>query len=83
MWYVMSAGEQVAAGRYSGALYRTTGPAFNAVPWTPANPVQVGSMSLVFTDGNTGTMTYTVDGVQVVKQIQRQVFSTPKTQCEQ
>ena len=83
MWYVMSAGEQVAAGRYSGALYRTTGPAFNAVPWTPANPVQVGSMSLVFTDGNTGTMTYTIDGVQVVKQIQRQVFSSPKTQCEQ
>ena len=40
-------------------------------------------MSLVFTDGNTGTMTYTIDGVQVVKQIQRQVFSTPKTQCEQ
>jgi hypothetical protein len=84
IWYVMSDGEQVASGRYSGALYRTTGPAFNAVPFTPVtNPVQVGTMSFTFTNGNAGTMTYTVDGVQVVKQIQRQVFSTPKTQCEQ
>jgi hypothetical protein len=83
MWYVMSDGERVAAGRYSGTLYRTTGPAFDAVPWTPANSVEVGNMSFTFSDGNTGTMTYTVGGVQVVKQIQRQVFSTPKTQCEQ
>jgi hypothetical protein len=83
MWYVMSAGEQVAAGRYSGALYRVTGPAFNTVPWTPVTPVQVGNMSFNFTNGNAGTMTYTVDGVSVTKQIQRQVFATLKTQCEQ
>ena len=85
MWYVMSAGAKVvgAAGRYSGALYRTTGPAFNASPWTPATSIPVGNMAFTFTDGNTGTMTYDVDGVHVTKQIQRQVFSSPKTQCVQ
>ena len=83
MWYVMSDGERTAPGQYSGALYSTTGPAFNATPWTAVGLTQVGSMSFNFTDGNTGTMTYTVNGVQVTKAIQRQVFSNPKTQCEQ
>lgn len=83
MWYVMSDGERGAPGSYSGALYSTTGPAFNAVPWSSVNLTQVGNMSFTFTDGNTGTMTYTVNGVQVTKSIQRQVFSNPKTQCEQ
>ena len=39
-------------------------------------------MSFSFANGNSGFMTYTVDGVSVTKQITRQVFSIPKTQCE-
>ena len=35
-------------------------------------------MSFTFTNGNAGTMTYSIDGVQVTKQIQRQVFSVPE-----
>ena len=31
--------------------------------------------------GQTGTLTYTVDGVSVTKQIQRLVFGSPQTQC--
>ena len=82
MWYVMSEGVKGAGASFSGALFRTTGPAFNAAPWTPITPFQVGTMSFNFTDGNTGTMTYNVGGVQVTKSIQRQVFSVPKPQCE-
>jgi hypothetical protein len=83
MWYVMPDGPRTpGTATYSGALYRTSGPPFNASPWTGINFAQVGNMSFTFTDGNSGTMTYTVDGVQVVKQITRQVFSVPKTQCE-
>jgi hypothetical protein len=82
VWLVMSSGTQAADGRFSGPLYRTRGPAFNASPWTAATPSTVGTMSFVFTDGNAGTITYTYNGVTVTKAIQRQVFAPIKTQCE-
>jgi hypothetical protein len=74
MWLVMSNGAQVSAGSYTGTLYRTTGPGFNAVPFTSigeGNYTNVGSLSLTFTDVNTGTMTYTVNGITQSKPIAR------------
>jgi hypothetical protein len=83
VWYVMSDGpRQGDVARYSGTLYRTTGPAFDTVPWTPATPTGVGTMSVAFADGNNATLTYAVNGVTVTKKIERQVFSSPMTQCE-
>jgi hypothetical protein len=84
-WYVMSAGERSTSSllSFSGTLYRTTGPAFNANPWTAVQVAEVGTMKLDFEDGRTGKLTYTINGVQVVKTIQRQVFSTPATDCDQ
>ena len=84
MWYVMPEGTLVggSAASYTGALYSTTGPAFDAQPWTPITPTPVGTMTFTFTNGNAATMEYTVNGVRVTKSIQRQVFSVPKTQCE-
>jgi hypothetical protein len=38
-------------------------------------------MRLRFTDGNTGTLTYTYNGAPVTKAITRQVFSTPQFAC--
>ena len=84
-WFVMSAGKQTTAGTFSGPLYRTRGPAFNAVPFTPitaADNTEVGTLTLSFTNGNTGTMTYTVNGVQVVKSISRFEFGTVKPSCQ-
>jgi lysyl endopeptidase len=80
-WFVMSSGSRNLAGAYTGALYRTTGPAFNANPWTPDTVTQVGNMTFAFANGNAATLTYTVNGVSVTKQIQRTVFGMPKTQC--
>lgn len=82
VWLVMSDGIETADGRFSGTLYRTSGPAFNASPWTPSVPTPVGTMSFAFTDGNAGTITYSFNGVTVTKAIQRQVFAPIKTQCE-
>ncbi len=83
MWLVMPDGARTPGSRtYGGPIYRTTGPAFNAAPWTPINATAAGTMTFNFTDGNAGTLTYSVDGVQVTKQIQRQVFQALKTQCE-
>ena len=80
VWYVMSRGDKSGTG-FSGTLYRTTGPAFNASPWTAATATAVGTMSFSFEHGNRGTMTYTVNGVTVTKQIQRQVFGALRPSC--
>lgn len=82
MWLVVTA-QKIGPGVYSGTLYRTTGPAFNAVPFNPASVVAtaVGTATLSFTDGTTGTFAYTVNGVSQIKAITREVFTNPGTIC--
>ena len=82
-WYVLANGPKQADGSFVGDLYRTTGPAFNAVPFSPTavNVFKVGTMRLRFTSGTTGTLDYSVDGVPVTKSIIRQEFSSPLPLC--
>lgn len=82
LWLAMTNGRRAADGSFSGTLYRGSGPRFDAAPWTGVTLAPVGSMTFEFTDGNNGTMTYTVDGTQVVKKIERQVFRALRTECE-
>jgi hypothetical protein len=84
LWIVMPDGAKTGAGTYSGALYRTTGPAFDATPFDPAQvkASQVGSGTFAFASANAGTFSYTVDGVSQAKSITRQSFSLPPTTCE-
>jgi hypothetical protein len=84
LWLVMSAGTRQTDGSYLGTLYRTTGPAFNAQPFLPigeANVRNVGTMRFQFSSGTSGTLNYSVDGVNVTKAITRQVFSSPVPSC--
>ena len=83
LWLVMDNGVRVTGSTYSGPIYRTSGPAFNANPFNPAavGATAVGTMTFSFTDGNTGTLTYTYNGAPVTKQITRQVFSSPVPAC--
>lgn len=83
VWYVLPAGAKTGTRTYSGELYRTTGPAFNASPWNASlvDVKSVGSATLAFGDADSGTFTYTVDGRTFSKAITRQVYSTPKTVC--
>ncbi len=51
MWLVMSNGAKQSGETFSGALYRTTGPAFDANPFTPigaSNLATVGTMTVTF-----------------------------------
>ncbi len=75
-WWLSMTAPEVAPGVYSGALQVTTGPAFNAVPFNPAEvtTTQVGSATVSFSDANDGTFAYTVDGITQTKNITRQVF---------
>lgn len=83
LWLSVTA-PKTGPGVYTGTLYRTTCPAFSAVPFLPANVglTLVGTLTLSFTNGNNATFAYTVNGVTQTKQITRQVFRTPGTVCQ-
>ena len=92
MWLILSRGDKIASPPdrpntkvFAGAIYRTTGPKFDAVPFTaigPANLTQVGNMRLEFADGNTAKLIYDVNGISVTKDIQRQTFDPFRSDCE-
>ena len=84
MWLVMSNGVKQSGETFSGGLHRTTGPAFNANPFTPltaGNYTLVGTMTVTFS-GNTGTLTYSYNGVTVTKSIQKYVYGTRTASCQ-
>ena len=83
MWLVATA-PKTAPGVYSGTLYRTTGPAYNAVPFNPASvvPTPVGTATFSFSDGNNANFAYTVNGIAQNKAIVREVFANPGTTCQ-
>ena len=80
MWLVAPNLAAQPDGSFTEALYRVSGPAFNATPWTTVTVNQVGSMTLRFATDHTGTLTYTDGLTMVSKNIEKQIFSTP-TAC--
>lgn len=82
MWLSATA-PRTAPSVYTGTLYRTRGPPFNAVPFNPGNVTRTvaGTLTLTFANGNAATFAYTLDGVSQSKSIVRQVFRTPGTVC--
>lgn len=60
---------------FTGGLYETAGPYFGG-PFNSSavNNNQVGSAALAFSNATQGTLTYSVNGVNVTKAIQRQTF---------
>ncbi len=75
LWFTMVPGEWTASGSFTGPIYRTTGPYFGGT-FDPAKVTRtiVGQGTLGFRDRNTGTFTYTVDGVTATKTISRLPF---------
>jgi hypothetical protein len=59
---------------WTGDLYATTGPYFATVPFNPANVVLtlVGTMTWEAQTVETGTLTYVVNGITVVKNVIRE-----------
>jgi hypothetical protein len=79
-WYVSPATTyqgNVAGQQFSGLLYRTTGPYFGG-QFNPANVVvrEVGSLTFTAPSSANGTLTYSVDGVNVSKSVERQTWRT-------
>jgi hypothetical protein len=84
LWLVMSSGNKTATNTYSGVLYRTVGPAFNAVSFDQSKFVATpaGNATFTFSDSNNGVFAYTVDGVTQSKPITRDAFASPATVCK-
>lgn len=78
-WYVASGatftGLQAGAPAFSGPLYQTGGPWFGGA-WDPAARTlrQVGSATFTFTSVVAGTLSYSVNGVTVNKNVTRQTW---------
>jgi hypothetical protein len=83
IWVVMPNGRRTTGNTFTGALYRTTGPAFDSAVWNAANvqATEVGTATFSFTDAGNGTFAYTLNGVSGSKPITKQVFSSPATVC--
>ena len=88
LWLTATA-QRTGNGVYGGDLIRTTGPAFNAVPFDPQSVTRsrVGSLTLTFADGSNAAFAYTAtignpaSSVSRFKQLTRLVFRAPGTIC--
>jgi serine protease len=82
MWLVAPDARKSGAS-YSGTVYRTTGRRPQDIVNEQATLTidAVGSLTLTFASGESGTMAYTVFGQSGVKPIVRQIWSTPQSTC--
>ena len=86
VWLAMSNGERTPAATptYRGTLYRTTGPAFNAIPWRTSDVTvaPVGEATFSFANADTAQFAFTVNGFSAVKKLTRQIFARPISDCQ-
>jgi hypothetical protein len=68
---------------WTGALLRVSGAPFGPT-YDPSKKVatQVGTATLVLTDGNTATWSYTITGAPGQKSVTRFTFASPPTLCQ-
>jgi hypothetical protein len=82
-WWLAFVANRNGPGVFTGDVFVATGPAFDSIPWNSSQVVEttVGTVTLTFTDGNSATFAYTVNGISQTKTITRQVFAPPGTVC--
>jgi hypothetical protein len=75
LWYSATL-DSTSSGTWTGNLYATTGPYFATVPFNPmlVGYSQVGTMTWTAQTVESGTATYSVNGITVVKNVVRQTL---------
>lgn len=78
LWLSVTAAK-TAPRTYAGELIRTSGPAFNATPFSPAAVTRtvVGKATFDFANGNAATFSYIVNGITQSRTITRELFAPP------
>ncbi len=74
VWYVIPGGTWTTPNIFTGSIYHVTGSPANVASFKLGDVTQVGSATLAFTDANNASFTYSVNGAQVTKSIQRQPY---------
>ena len=75
MWFVLPGGAWTSSTTFTGKLYRVAArPPTQPFDVPSVLPTEVGTATLLFNGANNATLTYSVDGVQVSKAIERQPF---------
>jgi hypothetical protein len=85
LWFVASGAPRVEGNLYSGKLYRTTGPAFNSVPFSPSQVhlTEVGTSTFEFDDNAKGVFHAMINGVRYTHPITRQIYALPLPTCSE
>ena len=73
MWFVMPGGSWTSSNIFTGTLYRVTGSPPTAA-FKAGAVAQAGTATLTFSGASSGSITYTANGTQVTKSIQKQPF---------
>jgi len=73
MWFVLPGGSWTSSTVFTGTLYRVTGSPASAA-FQAGSVTQAGSATFTFSDASHGSITYTANGTQVTKSIQKQPF---------
>jgi hypothetical protein len=85
LWLVASRAEWQGDGAFRGALYRTSGPRFDQVPWPAFSIAPAGELVLRFTGNDSAVVSYTYfDGVAsqaVTKTVSRMAFQPRMPTC--
>ena len=82
IWFVASdltfQGTTGTTQRFTGPLYQTSGPFYGSPTFPPGNVVvtPVGTATFTATSATAGTLTYSVNGVNVTKNVVRQTWRT-------
>ncbi len=82
-WWLTMAATKGAGSTFSGTLFETRGPAFNAAVFDPAlvTRTAVGSGTLTFDGAGAGTFRYELNGVAQSKPITLLTFANPVPVC--
>jgi len=83
-WLVVSDASNAGQNGYSGDVYRTTGPAFNAPSFNPSlvTRTKVGTASFFINSADYMTFWPKIDSLNAQFPLGRQQFSTPMPQCD-
>ena len=76
LFLMMSGGQWITSRTFFGKLYRTSGPAYDQVPFDTnrVRVYEIGTLTLNFPDANNMTFTWVIDGVQRTETMIRQDF---------
>ena len=82
-WWLSMSAFNAGGNTFAGTLYEGQGPAFNAKPFDPRLVTyrEVGTGTLTFSDSDSGSFAYVVNGVAQTKIITRQKFANPVPVC--